>query len=90
MKYTVTWKPSAEEKLAAIWMTASDREAVVAASGSIDHLLGHRADSVGESRSGSVRILLVPPLAITFEVREDDRMVAVLSVRYRRVGQGRA
>lgn len=33
-----------------------------------------------ESRSGSVRILLVPPLGVDFKVLEDDRLVKVASV----------
>lgn len=82
MKYTVTWKPSVKGRLADIWMTAPDRRAVTEAANSIDGLL--RADPLGrgESRSGTTRILIVLPLAVVYEVDQDDRLVQVLSVRH--------
>ena len=36
--------------------------------------------SVGESRAGNVRILFLGPLAIDYEIVEDDCMVTVLAV----------
>jgi plasmid stabilization system protein ParE len=82
MKYTVTWKPSVKERLADIWMTAPDRSAVTAAANSVDSLL--RVDPLdrGESRGGITRVLVVLPLAVVYEVNEDDRQVQVLSVRH--------
>ncbi len=82
MKYTVTWKPSVKGRLADIWMTAPDRSAVTAAANSIDRLL--RVDPLGrgESRSDTARILIVLPLAVVYEVDQDDRLVQVLSVRH--------
>jgi hypothetical protein len=81
MKYTVLWKPSVEADLASLWASAPDRSAVTAAANQIDVLLQTDPETRGESRSGSDRILVVPPLAITLEVKEPDRVVWVLGVR---------
>ena len=81
MKYTVLWKPSAEAALATLWAAAPDRSAVSAAANRIDAILQIDPETRGESRSGSIRILVVPPLAVTFEVQEPDRVVWVLGVR---------
>jgi plasmid stabilization system protein ParE len=82
MRFTVFWKPSAEASLASIWTAADDRGAVRSAADSIDVLLRTNPESRGESRSGSTRILVVPPLAVTFEVHELDLAVFVLGVRH--------
>jgi hypothetical protein len=81
MKYTVLWKPSAEADLASLWASAPDRSDVTTAANQIDVLFQTDFETRGESRSGSDRILVVPPLAITLEVNEPDRVVWVLSVR---------
>jgi len=82
MSYTVTWKPSAARQLAEIWMSARDRLAVTKAADSLDAAL--RADPCqhGESRHGMTRLVIVPPLAVVCELREADRLVEILSVRY--------
>jgi plasmid stabilization system protein ParE len=82
MKWTVVWQPLAEQKLAAAWTGADDRQAVTAAAHMIDTLLQADPESAGESRSGSERVLIVPPLTVAFEVSEPDRLVRVLSVHY--------
>ncbi len=64
MKYTVTWKPSAKQRLADIWMTAPDRRAVTEAANAIDKSLRVDPRDQGESRSGTVRILIVVPLVL--------------------------
>lgn len=77
MSYTVTWHAKAENELAAIWMAASDRNAVTQASAELDQQLEDDAGNVGESRAGKRRITFVKPLAIIFEVDEDKRTVVV-------------
>ena len=77
MKYTVLWKSAAEQELASIWMHASDRDRVTAAAQRIDDLLQSDAEERGESRTTGVRILIVPPLAVLFTVRPEDRIVSV-------------
>lgn len=80
MKFTVTWMRAALDELAGIWNTAEDRRAVSAASYEIDRLLGSSPKLQGESRSGNVRIMFVPPLGVDYEVLEQDRLVRVLTV----------
>jgi len=82
MKYTVTWKPSVKERLAEIWMTAPDRKAVTTAADAVDGLLRDNPLQQGESRSGDIRVLIVSPLAVVYEVRNEDRLVEVLAIRH--------
>jgi hypothetical protein len=82
MRYTVLWKPSASRRLAEIWVAAPDRAAVSAAANAIDSRLQLEPRTQGEGRSGVDRILIVSPLAVVFEVHDEDRLVYVLSVRY--------
>jgi len=80
MRYTVLWVPSAQQDLAAIWIDAADRSAVASAADTIDTVLREDPYRQGESREGATRILFAPPLAIDFEVLEEDRIVRVLTV----------
>ncbi len=79
MRYTVTWHPSAIEELARIWLTGDDREAITAAAHAIDQALALDPQKRGEDFYGD-RLLVALPLAVTFTVREDDRIVQVLQV----------
>jgi hypothetical protein len=81
MKYTVLWKPDAEDALAALWISSPNREALTAAANEIDRLLRTDPTARGEPRSGGRRLLICPPLAVVFQVRESDRFVDVLAVR---------
>ncbi len=80
MKFTVLWSPDAEDDLAAIWLDADDKNAITLAGNQIDASLLQDAHLQGESRDGQLRILFAPPLAIDFEVIEDDRIARVLTV----------
>jgi hypothetical protein len=81
MKYAVIWIPNAEQRLASIWLTASDRNGVTAAAHQLDQLLSTTPLATGESRQSSVlRIAYEDPLGIRFEVIEDDKKVRGLSV----------
>ena len=81
MRFTVVWKPSLKQRLADIWLNAADREAVTTAAHRIDTILRLTPRGQGESRSGNTRILIVSPLAVTYEVFNDDRRVEVLAIR---------
>ena len=81
MRYFVSWKLSAEDKLAAIWLSAGDRAAVADAARSIDEVLRHSPESAGEQRDAGRRILVERPLVVVFKVFPDDRRVDVLDVR---------
>jgi hypothetical protein len=80
MNYTVLWRPLAEQQLAQLWMSAADRNEVALAANAIDALLRRDPQSRGESRSGSTRILFVPPLTALFVVNEPDRIVYVTAL----------
>jgi plasmid stabilization system protein ParE len=80
MIFTVVWIPKAEAMLARIWNAAKDRAAVAEAADRIDALLKRDPLTVGESRSGSLRVLYSLPLAVHYEVSEMDRLVRVLRV----------
>ncbi len=82
MTFTVLWKPNAASLLAEIWLDAPDKRAVTAAADTIDLLLKNNPLDQGESRGDNLRILIVEPLAVLYDVQEDDRTVTVLSVRH--------
>ena len=82
MKFTVSWRPSARQKLAQIWVGAPDqREAITKAADSIDWALRTAPESHGEARVGNLRVLFVEPLVVLYEVHALDRRVIVLGVR---------
>jgi plasmid stabilization system protein ParE len=80
MKFSVVWTPTAQDDLARIWLQASDRSAVSSAAQTIDQALERDPQEQGESRRESVRVLMVTPLGVDFEVIEEDRRVYVLTV----------
>ncbi|QDT66248.1 hypothetical protein V22_35130 [Calycomorphotria hydatis] len=80
MKYTVVWSPTAEAKLAELWLESNDRADLTVAADRIDELLRRDAANVGESRSTVSRILIEPPLAILFDTSSDDRLATVWAV----------
>jgi hypothetical protein len=80
MNYTVLWRPEAEQLLADLWMTATRRSAVTAAANALDRALQHDPLGHGESRAGPTRILIERPLAIFYDVNEQDRIVIVWDV----------
>ena len=81
-RYIVTWVESAQEELAQIWIDASDRQAVTAATHAIDRELVEDAATKGSELREGLRELTVPPLRVLFLVREEDRLVEVSKVRY--------
>lgn len=79
--YDVEWGPQAENMLAAIWMIATDRDAVNDAAAEIDRRLARDPLQFGESRTSSVhRVGYVLPLGVEYEVIEDDKRVIVQGV----------
>lgn len=80
MNFTVIWVVHAQDQLAEIWMAATDRNAVTAASYRLDQQLADDPLNLGESRGGIERIAFEPPLRILFRVLEPDRRVEVHEV----------
>lgn len=81
MRYTVNWTEAAQDELAAIWLQASDRQAVTEAAHRIDLLLRADAHLRGQECDGD-RMLHVWPLMVFFAVVPSDSRVDVLSVTY--------
>ena len=82
MKFTVNWKPQAEDQLISIWLERADRQAVTAAANEIDRQLKSAPESFGEARSGITRLAVVPPLAVHFDVYAEDIRVDVLTIHF--------
>jgi|694.fasta_scaffold07047_10 hypothetical protein len=80
MTFTVTWKPSAIEALATLWLDSARRDSVSKAADEIDGLLRERPLGVGEPALLNSRILVCLPLAVVYDVQVDDRLVQVLMV----------
>jgi hypothetical protein len=80
MKFTVLWSSNAEAKLARLWFASNSRQAIADASDKIDISLSTSADTAGESRLSSRRIVHESPLGVLYSVDIDDRKVLVLDV----------
>src|SRR6266853_21863 len=61
-------------------LDAKNRNQIRLAADKIDSLLKWNPSTIGESRRESVRILVVPPLAVEYRVQDDDRIVNVVAV----------
>ncbi len=80
MKWTVAYRRSARNDLAALWVSAGDRAAVTAAANQIDVMLANDPLGVGESRDNGRRILIEIPLAVVYRLKPADNKVVVLRV----------
>ena len=80
MPYTVVWVRAAEEALAQIWTQTADRAQISQAANAIDARLRLSPETAGESRAEDLRILLVPPLGVTFHIDPGARLVQVVDV----------
>jgi hypothetical protein len=80
IRYTVFWLKSARDELAALWLDASDRNAVTAAAYTVDIQLTQDAASKGRELHEGLRILLVAPLRAIFTVNQDDLTVEIVRV----------
>ncbi len=89
MNYTVTWSPEAEQELAGIWLQADDKDDVRAASEVIDRRLRRNAVEQGESRRPGERVLIVPPLGVTFRANVRLLTAHVLHIWHVRKGRRR-
>jgi len=83
MKYTVVSTPLADLQLTEIWLKAANPQDVTDASDRIEALLRNDPDRLGELRRDGRRVIVLPPLTVTFDIIQDDRKVIVRSVRYR-------
>jgi hypothetical protein len=81
MKYTVTWLKGAQNHLATIWVDATDKQAVTDAANAIDAELSANAEQKGTPVAEGLRGLYIPPIHVLFTVKEQDRLVELVSVR---------
>ena len=72
--------PPAEQRLAAVWLAAPDRNAVTEASNEIDLVLEMFPNAVGECLFDNVREYTQPPLTVEYEVNDLDHYIYVLNV----------
>ncbi len=80
MNFIVTWTRQALRQYLDLWTTATDPDAVDAASLRIDQTLATNADQQGEARIDPTRILIDPPLAALFVADVDVGVAYVVSV----------
>ena len=81
--FRIRWQRRALDELTDLWTQADSalRQAITAASHTIDQRLQADPNNEGESRSRGRRIGFVPPLAVIFRVEADGQTVSVLQVR---------
>ena len=79
-RYHVAWHPTAQGELTIIWIDATNRELVTAASDAIDDELRFNPRSKGTDMGNGRYSLDVGPLYIAFEVVDEDRLVRILAV----------
>lgn len=88
MNFRIVWLFKVLRNLTASYVYARtvgrDTAAITRAMAQLDNVLGQSPMSVGESREEGVRVLIVNPLTVYFEVHDDERTVVVTMVRYHR------
>jgi hypothetical protein len=86
MNYNVVWKHSVIRRLAEIYVQLRQRgeptAPLTAAVARLDQLLQTDPHTCGKSRADTERILIVSPLAVSFEVYQDEHVVFVMRLRY--------
>jgi hypothetical protein len=81
MTYSVEWDDDVVAALTALWLQATDRQAVTAAQATIDRVLAANPLGSGYPVSEGLYAIEVPPLRAQYEVLPNDRVVKVVSVR---------
>jgi plasmid stabilization system protein ParE len=81
--FRVRWERRALDELTRLWTQEDSvtRQAITAASHTIDQRLRQNPRQEGESRSKRRRITFVPPLTVVFRVEADGQTVSVLEIR---------
>ena len=81
--FRVEWLQLAMDQLSDLWLQADSelRQALAGATDAVDRQLRRDPLNQGESRSRDLRIAFFAPLAVTFRVDADDRVVQVVAIR---------
>jgi hypothetical protein len=80
MKHFVFWIPEADEKLQSIITAANASHDLIRVVREVDFWLARDPLDFGESRFDTVRIGVVRPLAVLFDVLDDPPTVIVLDI----------
>lgn len=80
MSHFVFWVPEADERLQSLILEAEDRAHLIRNVREIDFWLARAPRDFGESRYERVRLGVVAPIAVLFEVQDDPSTVIVLDV----------
>lgn len=80
MSHFVFWAPDADEKLRALLQEEEQGDAFLRLVREIDFWLARDPLNFGESRFDTVRLGVVAPLAVLFDVLDDPPTVIVLDI----------
>jgi hypothetical protein len=80
MSFRVKWRRKAKQALAAVWLTAPDRNEVTAAAHRIEVILRRDPLGIGESRGGDFRIVFDQPISLLYQVDPVRREVRIITV----------
>jgi hypothetical protein len=80
VKHFVFWSPEADERLQSLIRSAEESSDLIRVVREIDVWLARHPLDFGESRYETVRIGVVAPLAVLFEVLNDPPTVIVLDI----------
>lgn len=80
MRYRVFWSPDAERELESLASSVADPSELAASARRIDQQLIRHPLRFGESRDQELRIAFESPLAILFDVFQEERTVVVYRV----------
>lgn len=67
-RYTVTWHQDAEQDLASLWISATDRDDITQAVQAIDLALSSASGSVGDQIAEGLYGLNAPPLRVLYVI----------------------
>ena len=80
MRHSVFWVPEADEKLQTLIAAANDDNALIRVVREIDFWLARDPLDFGESRFDTVRLGVIRPIAVLFDVLHDPPTVIVLDI----------
>ncbi len=79
-QYTFTWLPTAESRLADLWLSSPNQVAFTNAANAIEQFLATDPLRHGKQVSPRLYELEVSPLIVIFRVSDADRLVEVMDV----------
>ena len=80
MSHVVFWAPEADQKLQALITAANAQKTLIRVLREIDFWLARDPRDFGESRFDTVRLGVVKPVAVLFDVLDDPPTVIVLDI----------